>query len=180
MAPIPRSAIWLTASGYLPFAIATLIICARLMPGVWDGVWAGAGVWAGSGAGSGAGPWTELVHEWALTAALGYGAVILSFLGGVIWGLAIAADAHLSRWLTLSVIPSLIGWLAVMVGCSPGLWLLTAAFAAMPLLDRAACRTKIAPVWYLSLRLPVSIAVTLTLGLAALGSGLDANAIPSK
>lgn len=64
MAPIPRSAIWLTASGYLPFAIATLIICARLMPGVW------------------AGPWTELVREWALTAALGYGAVILSFLGG--------------------------------------------------------------------------------------------------
>lgn len=162
MAPIPRSAIWLTASGYLPFAIATLIICARLMPGVW------------------AGPWTELVHEWALTAALGYGAVILSFLGGVIWGLAIAADAHLSRWLTLSVIPSLIGWLAVMVGGSPGLWLLTAAFAAMPLLDRAACRTKIAPVWYLSLRLPVSIAVTLTLGLAALGSGLDAHAIPGK
>lgn len=160
MTEVPRPAIWLTASGYLPFAAATLAIW--LLPL----------------------EWRDLAH----IAALGYGAVILSFLGGILWGLAIAepssaaADTGRRRglWLCISVVPSLIGWVAIIIAGSAGLWLLTLAVAAMPAVDLAARRSQLAPSWYLRLRLPVSVAVTLTLGLAAIGSGLDPSPIPSK
>jgi hypothetical protein len=57
-------------------------------------------------------------HTWrglALTALIGYGAVILAFLGAVHWGLALAATAeaetrHVRTRLTLGVVPALIGW----------------------------------------------------------------------
>jgi hypothetical protein len=78
------------------------------------------------------------------------------------------------------VVPSLIGWVAIIIAGSAGLWLLTLAVAAMPAVDLAARRSQLAPSWYLRLRLPVSVAVTLTLGLAAIGSGLDPSPIPSK
>jgi hypothetical protein len=48
---------------------------------------------------------------------LGYGAVILSFLGGLHWGAAqLDPDPHGARVRTaLSVVPSLIGWLALIL-----------------------------------------------------------------
>ena len=63
---------------------------------------------------------------------LAYGAVILSFLGGVHWGLAIqfqrsSDQGELESRLTLSVIPSLVGWVALLVGQPTGLLILAIA-----------------------------------------------------
>lgn len=44
---------------------------------------------------------------------LAYGAVILSFLGGIQWGTALRMDSGQHR-LVASVVPSLIGWMALM------------------------------------------------------------------
>lgn len=91
----------------------------------------------------------------ALTALLAYGASILSFLGGVRWGLAIAAPdpRGLFAPLLVSVLPSLAGWLALLLPPPAGLLLLAAAFVALLVAD---LRLAGAPPWYAALRLPLT------------------------
>ncbi len=139
---IPPAAGWLGAAGLLPFlglAIATLVL--------------------------GGAPGAT-----ARAAVLAYGAVILSFLGGIHWGLAIAAPgpARLAGWLGLSVVPSLLAWVALLLPPPGGLLLLAAAIAAMLVPDRRATAAGQAPAWYPALRLPLSAAAAGALLLAAL------------
>lgn len=106
----------------------------------------------------------------ALSAALAYGAVILSFLGGVRWGLAAAGFGGAPtamRWI-LSVMPALVGWVANLMALAPGLGLLTAAFALAYFADARAVRDGTAPAWYGALRKPLSAFVVAALGLSLL------------
>jgi len=101
-----------------------------------------------------------------------YGAVILSFVGAVHWGLAIApaatADpAGLRLRLGGSVVPSLVGWVALLLPTAIALFALAAAFAAMLAIDLGATRLGAAPAWYPKLRLPLTVAVVASLSLAA-------------
>ena len=60
-----------------------------------------------------------------LFALLAYGATILSFLGAIHWGLALRdAEAPPASLLAWGVIPSLLAWVALMVGSITGLWLI--------------------------------------------------------
>lgn len=106
-------------------------------------------------------------HDFALRALIAYGAVILSFLGGVRWGLAIAERPD-ALWgpLAVSVAPSLGGWVALLLPAGTGLVLLALGFAVMVALDG---RLVAAPAWYRRLRLPLSAGAILALlvGLAA-------------
>jgi hypothetical protein len=101
--------------------------------------------------------------------------LILSFLGGVHWGVAIAefgpdiAVCRISRRLAYSVVPSLIGWGALFLAPPIGLMVLAAAFAGMLAFDLRAGRSGELPVWYPKLRLPLSVAVVASLGVAVLG-----------
>ena len=68
-------------------------------------------------------------------ALLGYGAVIASFLGAMYWGLVMREGAPPSlAVLGWGVSPSLVAWVALMLGPVPGLWvvagLLWACYAA--------------------------------------------------
>jgi hypothetical protein len=105
-------------------------------------------------------------------ALLAYGAVILSFLGGIHWGLAISsggkANAGLAARLTLSVAPSLAGWVALLVAGPAGLLILAVAIAAMLLVDLRATRLGEAPAWYPKLRIPLSCVVMAALLVGAL------------
>ena len=90
-----------------------------------------------------------------------YGAVILSFLGGIRSGLAIAPadaapDGRLGRQLLASVVPPLAGWIALLLPALPGLALLAAGFALMLVLDVSARAKAAAPSWYPPFRLPLS------------------------
>ena len=106
------------------------------------------------------------LHDISLKALLAYGAVILSFLGGIRWGLAIATarSVGLLGHLSVSVAPALLGWVALLVPPSTGLILLALGFAAMLMAD---FRLSTAPYWYGTLRLPLSIGaiVSLLIGL---------------
>lgn len=108
------------------------------------------------------------LHDVASQALIAYGAVILSFLGGVRWGLAIAAPdgARLFAPLAVSVVPSLAAWIALLLPREPGLVLLAAGLAALLAAD---LRLRSAPDWYRALRVPLSAGaiVSLLLGLAA-------------
>jgi Protein of unknown function (DUF3429) len=98
-----------------------------------------------------------------------YAIAILSFLGGVRWGIALGAEdqAKAARDYVLAVIPALIGWASFGLEEPAELWTLCAAYVALGLLDYGlACRT-IAPEWYGRMRLALSAIAALALGIAA-------------
>ncbi|MCP5364279.1 MAG: DUF3429 domain-containing protein [Hyphomicrobiales bacterium] len=94
-----------------------------------------------------------------------YGAIILSFLGGMLWGLASAAlghdplDGDSKRLLTLSAMPPVVAWLAVFLAQSAAFWVLALAFALVLILDRWADQLDLAPRWWMRLRIGLTAAV---------------------
>ena len=122
---------------------------------------------------SGAAPFLDgAPRMFVVHALVAYGATILSFLGGVHWGLAIGSQSgadhpEFRARLILSVIPSLAAWAALLFPEQPGLLILAAAIAAMLWVDLRATRRGHAPQWYLKLRLPLSCVVVAALLFAA-------------
>jgi hypothetical protein len=104
----------------------------------------------------------------AAHALAAYGATILSFLGGIHWGLAMGSErgsdnANFLPRLVLSVIPSLAGWAALLVSETTGLFILATAIAAMLWVDLRATKADYVPRWYPKLRIPLTCVVVATL-----------------
>jgi Protein of unknown function (DUF3429) len=100
----------------------------------------------------------------AINLQVAYGAVILSFMGAVHWGLALAqGDAGNWHRLGLSVLPALAGWLALAIALPLGLLLLALGFAAVFFADLKTVAAGRAPAWYKALRKPLSLIVLLSL-----------------
>ena len=97
-------------------------------------------------------------------ALLGYGAVILSFLGGILWGRVMdnapmpAADER-ARLLGLSVLPSLLAWAALLIDSRSGLLLLEVSFVGALAIDLWLARRGAAPQWFPHLRIPLTVVV---------------------
>lgn len=139
---VPASAAWLGGLGAIPFA------------------------------GLAAVAWTVPDYSaLALSALRSYGAIILSFLGGIHWGLAMirSPSSPSLQALTLSVLPSLVAWVGLLLDPRAGLVLLAAAIIAMLAVDISLTRRGLAPEWYQALRVPLSIvvAICLTAGVLA-------------
>ncbi|WP_150495293.1 DUF3429 domain-containing protein [Roseibium aquae] len=137
---VPAPAVWLTAAGFLPFG--ALSLATFLLP-----------------------PFDQPRAEVGLMV---YGAVILSFLGGVQWGLEMArqridAGAPALGKLSISVVPSLIAWVCVAMPFAVGSVGLAAGLGAMLLYDLYTVRQAHAPEWYPKLRIPVTLAVMIAL-----------------
>jgi hypothetical protein len=118
--------------------------------------------------------------RFAVEALVAYGETILSFLGGIHWGLAIAPQGDAKRAtlpvrLTFSIIPSLAAWAALLVPDTSGLFVLAAAIAAMLWVDLRATRAAEAPAWYPTLRLPLTCIVVAALLLGAMFSNRAAD-----
>ena len=99
-----------------------------------------------------------------------YAAIILSFMGGIHWGLAMKSPdncsfAGSSLHYVLSVIPALIGWAAVAIEAY-AFAVLSVAFCTLLFLDMAWASGRCAPAWYGRLRLQLTAAVLLCLGVA--------------
>ena len=108
----------------------------------------------------------------AVRALLAYGAVILSFLGAVHWGLVLARPpADAARRLLAGVLPALAGWVALLLPARFGLALLVVAFGAFWLYEHRVLGEKRLPASYLGLRrsLTLGACAMLTLGLIAHG-----------
>lgn len=116
------------------------------------------------------------LHDPASQALLAYGATILSFLGGIYWGLAIASpsarSAHLLLFLGIGVAPQLFGWTALLVSGQTGFVLTATGLVALLVADRAAVSYGLAPAWFIGLRWPLSGAAAASLLLGAFSSGL--------
>lgn len=141
-ADIPLAARWFGLSGAIPFV--------------------------GLGVGS---AFMSLAHQsYAQYVLVAYGALILSFLGGVHWGRAITewmneAGKRPGLWIALglSVVPSLIGWCGLLVPSGVALPALAASFAGMLMIDLNAVRAGQFPAWYGNLRVILTSIVVASL-----------------
>ncbi|MCU0944114.1 MAG: DUF3429 domain-containing protein [Rubritepida sp.] len=128
-----RPAWLLGLAGLLPFAAAALAVHAA--PEAWTG--------------------------FAKGTLIAYGAVILSFLGAVHWGLALRApdgEAWAAPWrLGLGVVPALIGWAAMILGERPSLLLLALGILATAGVEQWAARQGLVPAGYMALRWVLSL-----------------------
>ncbi|MEQ8665159.1 MAG: DUF3429 domain-containing protein [Rhodospirillales bacterium] len=105
-------------------------------------------------------PWLP-AHGLSVTAIVAYGAVIVSFLGGIQWGFAagLPGSGPDAGKLALSTLPSLMGWSALLVENSVGLLILAASFVGVLLTDIAWHRRGWTPAWYPKLRFPLTLGV---------------------
>lgn len=105
-----------------------------------------------------------------------YGAIILSFIGALHWGLAMSlselSESQRSSQFIWSVVPALIAWPAVLFSPPLAAPLLVMGFIAHYLQDLLLARRATLPGWYLPLRLRLtSVAVVcLVAGLFAGGA----------
>jgi len=137
--PAPRPAYWLGYLGLLPFVTGAV------------------SAWFGSPA----------LAAWTQEAMLLYAAIILSFVGAVHWGLAMhSTHSARDKQLGLSVIPALVGWLAVMLPPLIGFPILIVSFSVMSGVDRQSVLAGVTPAWYPVLRLPLTIVAVFSLGFA--------------
>lgn len=147
IAPLPRAVVLLGLSGIVPQA--ALLLMQLLDPQL----------------------------RWVtLAAACFYAAVILSFLGGLWWMQALMRGERDAAPYALAVIPSLVGWAALLPWClgwswpGPSLVLLGVALLASPLADRWLARAAPVQDGWMALRLMMATglgSVTLAMGLLA-------------
>jgi hypothetical protein len=142
-ARIKRIAWVLTVAGTLPFIVATVFIFRG----------------------------ESHVRVPAIAALVTYSAVVLSFLGGIEWGLALREEAGNERSravaLGLSTVPSLAAWAVLwlpsttqQLGTALGIFVF--AWAA----DQYLTSRGLLPAWFVDLRTAITGVVTLILGVA--------------
>ena len=142
---LPRAVAWLGYGGLLPFLVLTP---ASLLDHHHGAVWA--------------------------DALYAYGAIILSFIGALHWGLAMSlselSERQRSARFTWSVVPALIAWPAVLFSPPLAAPLLVFGFITHYLQDRRlAHQAKLAD-WYLPLRLRLSSVAVICLTAGAFAS----------
>lgn len=144
MNAIPRSALILSLAGLLPFFWGTATV---LLPDL--------ALWGQMNLGGRfIGPYVQLF----------YGAIILAFMSGVLWGFATKAAGQMATAsYVLSVIPAL--WAFFMTGGGPTTAAvnLIAGFLGLLLLDWHFWRLGLAPPWWMHLRGLLTAIVILTL-----------------
>jgi len=99
----------------------------------------------------------------ALFASAVYGAVILSFVGAVHWGLTMREDRS-PYWYVWSIIPAILGWLSiVLLDIKISLLALAIAFTLAWSVDRQANLQGLIPAWYMQMRNILTVGATVSL-----------------
>jgi len=140
----PRLALLLSLAGALPFIAGAAVL------------WAGPAAYAPA----------------ALQAIITYAAVILSFLGGIQWGIGVSVSESAPRsaqsLFLLSVVPSLLSWAMLFIdGAGARLLVAIFLFGFVWVIDALLHLQKLIPNWFFRLRCIITSIVIVSL-LAAL------------
>jgi len=110
-------------------------------------------------------PWT---HQADVQSALvSYGAVILTFVGALYWGLAMRLDGTVaSRAYFWSVIPSLMAWVALIFPTFAGALIVIVALWTQYVQDTLLSPELSVPEWFLPLRLGLTVGATIGIAIA--------------
>lgn len=140
MTTIPRTALILGLAGLIPFVWGAATVLSDDLATLGLGIMGTRFI----------GPYVQLF----------YGSVILSFMSGVLWGFATkATGAQAATGYILSVIPAL--WAFFMTGGGPtsaGINLIF-GFAGLLMLDFAFSRWGLTPLWWMKLRVLLTVIV---------------------
>lgn len=111
--------------------------------------------------------WPGETGEKLLQAEVFYAAIILSFLGGTRWGIAMRSGPENQQigGLFLTTLPSLVAWLVLFVGPVNQMLILMAAFALAFIGDRVVARKGLMPDWYEHLRLTLTLLFEIALAM---------------
>ncbi len=139
---IPDTARWFGDAGLLPFVLGALLAWVGLAP--------------------------EL-HAFVGAALSAYAALILSFLGGIHWGLAFRHTAPPASLFVWGVLPALLAWVAVLMPPHAGLALHGVLLVVCYLVDRRVYPVQGVAHW-LTLRFRLSAVAALCCFLAAAGA----------
>ena len=135
---LPRSVAWLSYGGLIPFVALT---AAFLLD-----------------------PHHSLLWSDAL---IGYGAVILSFVGALHWAFAMTlpdlTEQQRTARFVWSVVPALLAWPALLGDATMASFLLVPGFVAHYLQDKRLAHSQTLPDWYLPLRLHLTSVACLCL-----------------
>jgi hypothetical protein len=101
--------------------------------------------------------YTRQYEDWAMALFVYYGAVILSFLGGIRWAQALSAQLEKVDYV-FAIMPSLFAWLCLALPVKLALIGLALGFTAVAYLDILARPLK-APKAFLRLRFGISLCV---------------------
>lgn len=132
---VPPAAKWLGYAGAIPFVAGALACLPAAAP----------------------------LRPLGLALLLDYGAIILSFMGGVHWGAALLRNDNDAGTLGRSVVPALIALPAPLAGGRAGLILLAAGFGGLHFYDEWETQAGRVPQWYPLLRRPLTAIVVLSL-----------------
>gem|GEM_PF-5975963 len=105
---------------------------------------------------------------WLAGWLLAYGAVILAFVGAIHWGLAMSADRPLAEPFYASVLPALVGWIALLMPPLMGLPVLIAGFIAWRVWEHRAAPVAL-PSWFRRLRSVLTVGAVLGLSVGWIG-----------
>lgn len=112
----------------------------------------------------------DIPADLAMFALVTYGAMILTFVGAIWWGLAVHAPKGTPRsWMFIwSVIPSLIGWSGVLISDVIGIPMIMVGLLmqwALDLTVHRACPSWF-PAWVVKLRTLLTLAAIIALAIA--------------
>jgi hypothetical protein len=96
---------------------------------------------------------------WAMQILVAYGAIILTFMGGVHWGIAFGQPQRNALFYSTGIAPSLVAVTALLVPADIALWLLSGGLVGLLAYDMRLVRRGFAPRWYGRLRLQLTAAV---------------------
>lgn len=142
--PVPSAPLWLGAGGLVPFVVL-----------------AGA-IWVAPE------PFRPALYDWLRS----YAAVILSFIGAVHWGIALAhrdmSQSDRAVVMGWSVVPALVAWVGLVMSLRAGITLTAAMFVAHYTMDRQLAARFPLPDWYLRLRAGLTVVVVACLAVATI------------
>ncbi len=111
--------------------------------------------------------WVDSSNSLWRNALLAYGAVILSFVGALHWGFAMSLSGISTKQQTLSfvwsVVPALMAWLALLMTSKYAIAMLVAGFLTHFWQDRRLVQVANLPVWYLPLRMRLTLVACIAL-----------------
>lgn len=149
MREIPPAALWLGLAGLIPFVWGVLTV---LSPDL--------AAWGRTALGPRfVGPYVQVF----------YGAIILSFMSGVLWGFATrAVGDRAAAGYALSVVPALWAFFMTGGGAERAALALLAGFVGLLALDWLYWRWGLAPPWWMRLRVLLTAIVAICLAVTAL------------
>ena len=105
-----------------------------------------------------------LLPYFSVETVINYGIIILSFMTGILWGFAVKAPKSKSSFAyILSVLPALYVFFFVAGTNANKLDMLMLGFTVLLAIDLFFQRIALAPAWWMTLRIPVSMVVLFAL-----------------